>query len=111
MCGWWRPEFAVQQYLTFNFGLLLGRRVSDTLFLTWDNFFYENGRLRDETDIKEWKTGKIFRLYVCEACKDALWLYIDKTGVDPMNNYHDFVNGTAKMSQLLKAKGEYPEKE
>ena len=98
-------------YLTFNFGLLLGRRVSDTLFFTWDNFFYENGRMKDETDIKEWKTGKIVRLYVCDACKDALRLYIEKTGIDPMDNYYDFVNGTAKMSQLLEDKEEYSKEE
>lgn len=98
-------------YLAFNFGLLLGRRISDTLFLTWDNFFYENGRMKDETDIKEWKTGKIVRLYVCDACKDALRLYIEKIGIDPMDNYHDFVNGTAKMSQLLEDKEEYSKEE
>ena len=98
-------------YLAFNFGLLLGRRVSDTLYLTWDNFFYENGRMKDETDIKEWKTGKIVRLYVCEACKEALKVYINKTEAAPMNNYHDFINGTAQMSQLLEDKEEYSEKE
>lgn len=97
--------------LTFNFGLLLGRRVSDTLYLTWDNFFYENGRMKDETDIKEWKTGKVVRLYVCGACKEALKFYIDKTGVDPMDNYHDFINGTAKMSQLLEDREEYSKEE
>ena len=31
-------------YLAFNFGLLLGRRVSDTLSLKWSDFYYENGR-------------------------------------------------------------------
>ena len=55
-------------YLAFNFGLLLGRRVSDTLSFKWSDFFYENGRMKDEFDIKEWKTGKIVRLYICGAC-------------------------------------------
>lgn len=96
-------------YLAFNFELLLGRRVSDTLSFKWSDFFYENGRMRDETDIQEWKTGKNVRLYVCDACKNALRLYIDKTGIDPMDNYRDFVNGTAKMSQLLEYKDEYSE--
>lgn len=98
-------------YLAFNFGLLLGRRVSDTLSLKWSDFYYKNGRMKDETDIKEWKTGKIVRLYICEACKDALKLYIEQTGVDPMENYNDFINGTAKMSQLLEDEEEYTEEE
>ena len=38
-------------------------------------------------------------------------MYIDKTGADPMDNYHDFINGTAIMSQLLEDKEEYSEKE
>ena len=98
-------------YLAFNFGLLLGPRVSDTLSLKWSDFYYKNGRMKDETDIKEWKTGKIVRLYICEACKDALKLYIEQTGVDPMENYNDFINGTAKMSQLLEDEEEYTEEE
>lgn len=98
-------------YLVFNFGLLLGRRVSDTLSFKWCDFFYENGRMKDETDIVEWKTDKVVRLYVCPACQEALRLYIDKTDIDPMENYRDFVYGTAKMSQLLEEKEEYSKKE
>lgn len=98
-------------YLVFNFGLLLGRRVSDTLSLKWSDFYYENGRMKDETDIVEWKTGKTVRLYICSACQEALNLYIDKAGVDPMENYNDFVYGTAQMTYLLERKEEYPKEE
>lgn len=98
-------------YLAFNFGLLLGRRVSDTLSLKWSDFYYENGRMKDETDIKEWKTGKIVRLYICEACKDALKLYIEQTGINPMGHYNDFINGNASMSQLLEDREEYSAEE
>lgn len=98
-------------YLAFNFELLLGRRVSDTLSLKWSDFYYENGRMKDEIDIKEWKTGKIVRLYICEACKDAIKLYIEQTDIDPMDNYNNFINGTAKMSQLLEDKEEYSAEE
>ena len=98
-------------YLAFNFGLLLGRRVSDTLSFKWSDFFYENGRMKDEFDIKEWKTGKIVRLYACGACKEALQLYIEKFGIDPMGNYEDFIITTAKKSQLLKDKDKYADEE
>ena len=89
-------------YLVFNFGLLLGRRVSDTLSFKWSDFFYENGRMKDEIEIKEQKTGKVTRPYVCGACKKALELYIEKTGVDPMENYNDFIITTAQKSKFWK---------
>lgn len=98
-------------YLAFNFGLLLGRRVSDTLSFKWSDFYYENGRMKDETEIKEQKTGKVTRPYVCGACKKALELYIEKTGIDPMDNYYDFIITTKQKSQLLENKEEYSEKE
>ena len=98
-------------YLVFNFGLLLGRRVSDTLSFKWSDFFYENGRMKDEIEIKEQKTGKVTRPYVCGACKNALELYIEKTSVDPMVNYNDFIITTEQKSQLLENKEEYTEEE
>lgn len=98
-------------YLVFNFGLLLGRRVSDTLSFKWCDFYYENGRMKDEIEIKEQKTGKVTRPYVCGACKKALELYIEKTGIDPMENYNDFIITTEQKSQLLENKEEYTEEE
>lgn len=98
-------------YLVFNFGLLLGRRVSDTLSFKWSDFYYENGRMKDEIEIKEQKTGKVTRPYVCGACKEAIKLYIDKTGVDPMENYNDFVITTKQKSELLENKDDYSSEE
>lgn len=98
-------------YWIFNAGLLLGRRVSDTLSFKWCDFFYENGRMKDEIEIKERKTGKVTRPYVCEACKIALQLYIDKTGVDPMENYKGFIVTTKQKSELLENQDEYSDEE
>ncbi len=98
-------------YWIFNAGLLLGRRVGDTLSFKWSDFFYENGRMKNEIEIKEQKTGKITRPYVCRACRDALQLYIDKTGIDPMENYDDFIVTTEKKTELLENQEEYSEKE
>ena len=67
--------------------------------------------MKEETDIIEWKTEKIVRLYICPACQEALKLYINKAGVNPMENYKDFVYGTAQMSQLLEDKEEYSKEE
>lgn len=98
-------------YLVFNFGLLLGRRVSDTLSFKWSDFFYENGRMKDEIEIKEQKTGKVTRPYVCGACKEALKLFIEKTGVDPMENYNDFIITTKQKSELLENRDDYSQEE
>lgn len=98
-------------YLAFNFGLLCGRRAYDTLSFKWSHFFYENGRTKDEFDIKEQKTGKVVRVYICGACREALQLYIDKTGINPFENYNDFIITTKKRTQLLKDENKYSEEE
>lgn len=98
-------------YLAFNFGLLLGRRVSDTLSFRWSDFFYENGRMKDEIEIIEKKTGKVTRPYVCGACKEAIRQYIANTGADPMKNYSDYIITTVQKSQLLNNKEKYSEEE
>ena len=89
-------------YLVFNLGLFLGRRVSDTLSFKWSDFFYENGRMKDEKDIREQKTGKLTRPYVCGACKEAILLYIEKTGVNPLENYNDYIITTRRRTELLR---------
>ena len=111
MMDYFRMKGMWHWYLAFNFGLLLGRRVGDTLAFKWSDFFYENGRMKDEFEIKEQKTGKVTRLYVCEACKTALRLYIDKTNIDPMENYNDFIITTPQKSQLLQDKDKYTNEE
>ena len=98
-------------YLIFNFGLLLGRRVGDTLSFKWSDFYYENGRMKDEIEIKEQKTEKYSRPYVCGACKKAIELYIEKTGIDPMENFNDFIITTPQKSKLLENKEEYSDDE
>jgi integrase len=73
-------------YLTFMLGLLLGRRVGDTLKLKWSDLYYENGKMKDETDLAEEKTKKLTRICICGAAKTAILLYIEKTGINPMED-------------------------
>lgn len=98
-------------YLVFCFGLLLGRRVSDTVNFKWSDFFYENGRMKDEIEITEQKTGKTTRPYVCGACKDAIKLYMEKTGINPMEHFDEFIVANEKKAALLKNKNDYSEEE
>ena len=98
-------------YIAFNLGLFLGRRIGDTLLLKWSDIYYENGRMKDEMEIKEQKTGKISRPYLCGACKLAIREYIEKTGIDPMENYDEFVIPTPRKTELLKNKNDYSEED
>lgn len=98
-------------YLVFNLGLFLGRRVSDTLSFKWSDFFYENGRMKDEIDIREQKTGKLTRPYVCGACKEAIQLYIEKTGANPLEKFDGLIISTKERDELLKQEDQYDKKE
>lgn len=111
MMDYFRTKEMWHWYWIFNAGLLLGRRVGDTLSFKWSDFFYENGRMKDEIEIKEQKTGKITRPYVCGACRAALQLYIDKSGIHPMENYNDFIVTTNQKKELLENQEEYSEEE
>jgi len=66
---------------------------------------------KDEFDVIEQKTHKISRVYVCGACKKALQLYIENTGIDPRENYDDFIITTIQKSQLLENREKYSENE
>ena len=68
----------------------------------WRISFFENRRMKDEIEIKEQKTGKITHSYVCGACKKVLELYIEKTGIEPMENYNDFIITTPRKSKFWK---------
>lgn len=111
MMNWFKEKKMWHWYLVFNFGLLLGRRVGDTLSFKWSDFFYPNGRMKDEIEIKEQKTGKVTRPYVCGACKDAIRFYIEQTHVNPIDNFNDFIVTTNQKSELLKHRSDYTEEE
>lgn len=86
MMEYFRMKEQWHHYLAFLLGLLLGRRVSDTLSFRWSDFYYENGNMRDEINIIEEKTKKQTRLYICGAAKKGITEYIEKTGISPFND-------------------------
>lgn len=79
-------------YLIFMFGLLLGRRIGDTIMVKWSDFFYENGNPKNEIDtIEEQKTGKFTNLPVSKFVFECIDFYCEKTGVRPMEHYNEYV--------------------
>lgn len=79
-------------YLIFMFGLLLGRRIGDTIMVKWSDFFYENGNPKNEIDtIEEQKTGKFTNLPVSKFVFECIDFYCGKTGIKPMEHYNEYV--------------------
>lgn len=92
-----------QHYLIFVFSCNMARRIGDTLELTWEHVFNPaNGQLRNDLmEIIEDKTDKLANPRINSACREAINLYIERTGVDPAaNDYknHIFIqtNGNFK---------------
>lgn len=78
-------------YLSFMVGLLIGRRVGDTLSLRWSDLYYRNGIIKEEIDtIVEQKTGKTTAIAICLLLKESIELYREKTGLSP-EDYYGFV--------------------
>ena len=79
-----------EHYLIFVLSCNMARRIGDTLSLTWGHIFNPaNGQIRtDLLEIVEDKTDKLANPHINSACREAIQLYIEKTGVRPeKNNY------------------------
>lgn len=77
-------------YLIFVIGLNMARRIGDTLSLTWEHIFdpKTGGFRQDLLEIVEDKTDKLANPHINSAVRNAVNLYIEKTGCDPAaNNY------------------------
>ena len=68
--------------LAFMFGLLMGRRVGDTLNLRWENLYEPNGRKADHLIIEEEKTKKETYVLIPALMWSEIALYAEKTGID-----------------------------
>lgn len=88
MTSYFKDNEMWQCYLIFIIGVNLARRVGDTLSLTWEHFFNpETGKMRiDILEIIEDKTDKLANPRINSACRSAINLYIEKTGINPADN-------------------------
>jgi integrase len=92
-----------EYHFIFMLGLLLGRRIGDTIALRWSDLYFENGKIKDEINtIREQKTGKIVELDVSPYAKECIRFYIEKTGLNPMQNLNEFVFPSKLKTQWLK---------
>ena len=107
MLDYYKEKEMWNHYLAFTLGCNMARRAGDTLGLTWEHFYNpQTGKLRDEIlEIVEDKTDKLANPRINSACREAINLYIEKTGVDvTKNNYKELVflqlSGTHKGKPL-----------
>ena len=94
----------------FHAGLLLGRRIGDTMMFKFCDFYNEDGTMKDEFDVLEEKTEKVNKPYISDACKKALKTYVEKVGIDVKKKYHKFIVTTTEKSILLESKDLYIDK-
>lgn len=71
-------------YLAFTLSCNMARRVGDMLALRWVNFYDpQTGNFRkDILEITEQKTDKLANPRINQACRNAIQLYVEKTGCD-----------------------------
>lgn len=78
-------------YLIFTVGMMMARRIGDTLDLKWNNFYNPaTGNFREHLEIVEEKTGKIAYIKINDEVKKAIIAYVEKYNVDvTKNNYEE----------------------
>lgn len=92
MMNYFKDREQWDNYLIFMYGLLLGRRISDTISMKWDDLIYENGNYKNEINtIEELKTGKTTVIPVSPMVKQVTELYLEKTGRKVTDNIHDWI--------------------
>lgn len=93
-------------YLITMFGLLLGRRIGDTIMVKWSDFYYENGKQKTDIDtIQEQKTGKFTNLPVSKYVFECIDYYCEKTGIVPMQHYSEYIFEFSSKTEWLERAG------
>lgn len=89
--GYFKDHDMDIHYLIFTIGMMMARRIGDTLSLKWENLYNpKTGNFREHMEIVEEKTGKIAYIRINEEVKKAVTAYVGKYGVDvAKNNYTD----------------------
>ena len=87
------------------FGLLMGRRVGDTLNLRWENLYEPNGRRLEHLIIEEEKTKKETYVLIPALMWSEIALYTEKTGINvaDLNYVGEIFPGTKRKDAAYRA--------
>lgn len=104
MINYFKEKEDWDNYLIFMLGLLLGRRIGDTIMVKWSDFFFENGNQKTEINtIEEQKTGKFTNLPVSKYVFECINTYCEKTCINPMEHYYEYIfNFPAKTAWIVR---------
>ena len=105
MILWFKDHEEWDGYLTFMLGILLGRRIGDTMSIKWSDLYYDNGKERNEIrTLKEQKTGKITIMPISKAVFAVIKEYCEHTGVIPSKSINDYVFMTPSKLEWINRK-------
>ena len=105
MILWFKNHEEWDGYLTFMLGILLGRRIGDTMSIKWSDLYYENGRERSEIrTLKEQKTGKTTVIPISKAVFTVVKEYCEHTGIVPSECVNDYVFMTPSKLEWINRK-------
>lgn len=104
MMDYFRENNKNKEFLIFILGILLARRIGDTLSLKWSDFYYENGKKKDILDtLIEQKTDKVIKITVGQTVWKYLDWYCDVEKINPMEHFkEDILNTNLKSSARTK---------
>lgn len=111
MTNYFKENEMWHHYLVFVIGINMARRIGDTLSLTWEHFYNPlNGKIRNDLlEIVEDKTDKLANPKINSSCREAIELFVEKTGCNPSErNYKGYVfmqNAGTYKGRVLSADG------
>lgn len=108
MMDWFKEMRYYDEYLIFMFGLLLGRRIGDTVSMKWSDIFYENGTQKMEINtIEEQKTGKTTIIPISQTVFEAVEKYCKYTGIVLVEHINEYIfNIKAKTDSINRKESE-----
>ena len=102
MLDWFKDNSEWDGYLTFMFGLLLGRRIGDTISMKWSDLYYENGKQKTEIrTIEEQKTRKTTIIPVSPMVLEVVETYTEHTGIIPAEHINEYIFNTPSKSAWI----------
>lgn len=87
---WFEKRNEWDGYLITLLEMLLGRRIGDTISLKWSDFYFENGKQKQEMNtVIEQKTDKTTPLAISSMVFEALGIFAEHKKIKPMEHFNE----------------------
>lgn len=102
MIDYFKNQEDLDSYLTYMLGLLLGRRIGDTVMVKWSDFYYENGARKYEINtIEEQKTGKVTNIPISNMVFNCIDIYCKKKNINPSEHINEYIFNIQSKTQWI----------